>query len=175
MSEIAGPSGAQPFDPERIFRALAAHEVRFVLVGALAARLFGFPRLTGDADIAPSRDEENLERLASALGELDAKVYTESVPEGLAFDCSARSLSRAPLWNLTTVAGRLDLVFAPAGTAGFEELAPRAVRFSVYGSELLVAPLEEILRMKEAANRPQDRQDAQVIREMLARGDGSSS
>lgn len=152
---------------------LAKHEVRFVLVGALAARLFGFPRLTGDADIAPAPDPQNLERLASALRELGAKVFTESVPEGLAFDCSARTLACAPLWNLTTLGGRLDLVFAPAGTAGFSELAPNAVRFRVYGSELLVAPLAEILRMKEAADRPQDRQDAQVIREMLTRGDAS--
>lgn len=159
-----------PFDPERLLRTLAAHEVRFVLVGAMGARLYGFPRLTADADITPARDTENLERLVAALKALDARVYTESVPEGLPFDISARTLARALLWNLTTDAGRLDLIFEPAGTSGYDELAPRATPFTVYGSALLVARLEDILRSKVAADRPQDRQDAVVIREMLARG-----
>lgn len=159
--------GARPLDPERLLRALAAEEVRFVLIGAMGARLHGFPRMTADADITPSGDPENLERLARALRALDAKVFTDAVPEGLPFDVSARTLARAPLWNLTTDAGRLDIVFTPAGTGGFDDLAPRADRFEVYGRELLVARLEDILRSKVAADRPQDRQDAIVIRRML--------
>ncbi len=43
-----------PFDPERIVRVLAEHGVDYVLIGALAARLQGFPRLTADADITPA-------------------------------------------------------------------------------------------------------------------------
>lgn len=53
-----------------------------------SSRLYGFPRLTADADITPATDDANIERLAKALKKLDARVYTESVPEGLAFDCS---------------------------------------------------------------------------------------
>ncbi len=89
MPEVA------PLDPERIVRVLAKHGVDYVLIGALAARLQGFPRLTADADITPARDPENLERLAAALRELDAHVYTEATPEGLAFDCSAEALGRS--------------------------------------------------------------------------------
>ena len=84
-----------PFDPERIITTLARHDVKYVLIGAVAARLQGFPRMTADADITPARDPHNLQRLAAALRELDARVYTESVPEGLAFDCSAPTLARA--------------------------------------------------------------------------------
>lgn len=159
------------FDPERIVDALARHRVRYVLVGALAARLQGFPRLTADADITPARDPDNLERLAAALRSLEAKVFTDSLPEGLPFDCTARTLERGELWNLTTNAGRIDLVFRPAGTAGFEDLAPGAVRFEVSGTEILAASLEDVLRSKEAADRPQDRHDAALIRAMLERRD----
>lgn len=158
-----------PLDPERLFTTLARHEVQFVLIGALAARLQGFPRLTADADITPARDPANLERLAAALRELDARVYTDSVPEGLPFDCSAPMLERADVWNLVTAAGRLDVAFRPSGTEGFEDLARGAVRFEVYGLELRVAGLADILCSKQAANRPQDRQDAVILREMLRR------
>jgi hypothetical protein len=156
-----------PLDPERLLRALAEHRVRFVLIGALAARLHGFPRLTADADITPERTPENLERLAAALRALDARVYTESVPEGLAFDCSAAALSRAPLWNLVTDAGRVDVVFSPAGTEGFADLSRDAVHFDVFGGELLAASLPDIVRSKRALDRPQDRQDVAVLQQML--------
>lgn len=156
-------------DPERIVTVLGRHEVRYVLIGALAARLQGFPRLTADADITPSRDPRNLERLAAALRELEARVYTESVPEGLAFDCSAAALARAELWNLLTAGGRLDVAFTPSGTDGYDDLLENAVRFEVFGQEVLAASLEDIIRSKQAADRPQDRQDVVVLREMLRR------
>lgn len=163
------PPAPAPLDPEVLIRTLARHRVAYVLIGALGARLFGFPRVTADAGITPARDAPNLERLAAALRELEARVYTDTVPEGLGFDCSAAMLARADLWNLVTRAGRVDLAFVPAGTGGYEELAAQAVHFEVYGVDLAVARLEDILRSKEAAGRPKDRQDALLIRAMLRR------
>jgi hypothetical protein len=158
---------AAPLDPERLITTLAKHHVRYVLIGAVAARLQGFPRITADADVTPARDPENLDRLAAALRELDARVYTEAVPEGLPFDCSPAMLSRADLWNLVTAAGRLGVVFAPSGTGGYEDLVRHAVTFDVFGTTLAAASLEDIVRSKEAAARPQDRQDVIILRQML--------
>ena len=156
-----------PLDPERLITTLARHEVQYVLIGAMGARLQGFPRVTADADITPARDAENLRRLADALRELDARVFTDSVPEGLPFDCSPSMLSRAELWNLVTSAGRLDVAFVPAGTKGFDDLVRNAVSFEVFGVRLHVASLADIIRSKEAADRPQDRQDVVILRKML--------
>ena len=125
--------------------------------------------MTADADITPARDVANIERLAAALRDLDARVYTESVPEGLAFDRSAAALARADMWNLITTAGRLDIAFVPSGTRGYEDLIRSAVRFEVFGAPLDAASLEDIIRSKEAADRFQDRQDVIVLREMLRR------
>lgn len=163
------PGATVPLDPELLFTTLARHQVQFVLIGALAARLQGFPRFTEDADITPARDPNNLQRLAAALRELDARVFTSQIPEGLSFDCSPQMLARADIWNLITKAGRVDLAFNPSGTTGFSDLAPQAIRFELYGHPLLAARLEDIIRSKEAANRPQDRQDVEIIREMLKR------
>lgn len=155
------------FDPERLLKALARRRVRYVLIGAVAARLQGFPRMTADADITPARDADNLRRLALALRDLKAKVYTEAVPEGLAFDCSAETLAQGRLWNLITSAGRLDVAFEPSGTTGYEDLAASALSFNIFGVEVKAASLEDIARSKEAAGRPQDRQDLIVLRDML--------
>lgn len=158
-----------PLDPERLVTTLARHEVRYVMIGAMAARLQGFPRVTADADITPAKDAENLRRLAEALRDLDARVYTESVPEGLPFDCSPSMLARADLWNLVTSAGRLDVAFTPSGTEGYADLMDDALSFDVFGVRLHVASLADIIRSKEAADRPQDRQDVVILREMLRR------
>lgn len=158
-----------PLDPERLFRTLAHHEVRFVLIGALAASLQGFPLATRDADITPAQDRENLERLAAALRELEARIYTVQIPEGLPFDCSAAMLARGETWNLVTAAGRLDIAFKPSGTAGYDDLAQHALHVPLYGDTLFAARLEDIIRSKEAAGRPKDRLHVEVMREMLKR------
>ena len=158
-----------PFDPERLITVLARHNVRYVLIGATAARLQGFPRLTADADITPARDRTNLTRLAAALNALHARIYTESVPAGLSFHFTAAALERGEIWNLTTDGGRLDLVFTPSGTEGFDDLERSAVTFKVFGTSVDAASLVDILRSKEASGRPQDRQDALILREMLQR------
>jgi hypothetical protein len=157
-------SDVAPFDPERLFKVLRRHRVKFVLIGALAARLHGFPRLTADADITPADDKRNLERLAAALKDLDAKVYTESVPGGLAFDRSAAALGRARTWNLVTTAGRLDLAFLPAGTTGYEDLAKGAEKFEAFGVHFLAASLDDIIRSKEATGRARDEDDVVILK-----------
>jgi hypothetical protein len=173
VPDQAAPHAVAPFDPERLIAVLATHRVRYVLIGALGARLQGFPRLTADADISPARDEENLAHLASALRELRARVYTESVPEGLAFDFTARALARADMWNLVTSAGRLDVAFVPSGTTGYDDLTRGALTFDINGVSLEVASLEDIIRSKRAADRPQDRQDVAVMLELIERrGEG---
>jgi hypothetical protein len=156
-----------PLDPERIVTVLAKHGVPYVLIGALAARLQGFPRVTADADITPSDDRENLEKLAAAVRELGARVCTDGVPEGLAFDWTASALARAVIWNLVTSAGRLDIGFRPSGTDGYDDLSEGAIRFEVFGVDLDAARLEDIVRSERAAHRPQDRQDVIVLEEML--------
>lgn len=160
MSDIA------PLDPGRILRVLDKHRVRFILIGALAARLYGFPRLTADAGITPDGERANTVRLAKALRELKARIYTDTIPEGLEFDCSAEMLSRAAMWNLVTSAGRLDIAFKPAGTEGYADLASGAARFEAFGVQFDVASLDDIIRSKEAAGRPKDREDVAIMREL---------
>lgn len=157
-------SSIAPFDPERLMRVLDQHKVRFVLIGALAARLHGFTRFTADADITPAEDRPNLDRLAAALRELKAKVYTESVPEGLPFDTSATMLEGSRMWNLITDAGRLDIAFVPAGTEGYDDLKKDAEEFEAFGIRFFAASLDDIIRSKAAAGREKDEDDVLLLR-----------
>ena len=53
---------------------LAQHRVRFVLIGGVAGNLRGSTTVTQDVDVCYARDEENLERMAAALRELNARL-----------------------------------------------------------------------------------------------------
>ena len=125
--------------------------------------------MTTDADICPARERDNLERLARALVELRARIRTPGVPEGLAFACDATFLSRIEVaLNLTTKFGDLDLSFIPSGTRGFADLHPNAVPMSLMGRPVAVASLADVIRSKEAANRPKDQIALPALRLLLA-------
>ena len=158
-----------PLQAVPIVRALEAHEVDYVLIGALAAALHGSPLRTNDADICPSREPRNLERLAAALTDLDARIYSSATPEGLEWARDAAALKNAEMWNLVTRHGRLDISFEPSGTRGYRDLAPRAVTFEVEGVRVRAASLLDVIRSKEAAGRRKDEEQLPTLRKLLER------
>jgi hypothetical protein len=156
------------FDPERILRTLERHQVRYVLIGGLAATFHGSPLVTTDVDVTPERARDNLERLSAALKELDARIRTDPVEGGLAFDHGGESLGASNIWNLTTVAGDLDITFSPAGTDGYSDLRKGARQIVVArGLTIQVAALEDVIRSKEAAGREKDERSLPTLRRML--------
>jgi hypothetical protein len=156
-----------PLQADAIFGCLERNGVRYVLIGGLAAILHGSPQLTFDADICPARDADNLEKLATALREMNARIRTPDVAAGLAFPCDAKFLQGVETLNLVTAFGDLDLTFVPAATKGYEDLAERALSVVVKGLGIRVASLEDIIRSKEAANRPKDLAALPVLRQLL--------
>lgn len=158
------------FDPVSMLRILRSHEVAFVVVGGVAARLRGAPLLTQDVDITPEPTAINMERLASALEEMQARLRSASEPEGVSFPFDAEFLATKQLWTLTTKRGDLDLVLEPAGFAGFEELAEGASPLRVATQPDLyveVAALADVIASKEAAGREKDLAALPLLRTTL--------
>lgn len=149
---------------------LDEHKVAYILIGGLAAVYHGSPFPTEDADITPRNDRANLTRLAAALRQLNARVRTESEPEGLPFACDADSLAAVPMWNLITDAGDLDLSLEPSGTRGYPDLRRDATVAQLYGVSVHIASLNDVIRSKQAANRPKDQRVLPTLREILAAG-----
>jgi len=156
-------------DLPRLFEVLHRHEVAYVLIGGLAAVFHGSPFPTEDADITPQNDRPNLARLAAALRELNARIRTEAVPEGLPLACDAEGLAAVQTWNLQTDAGDLDLAFQPSGTQGYSDLRRDATAAQLYNVTVHIASLSDVVRSKAAADRPKDRRVLPVLREILAK------
>ena len=143
-------------DPDCLFRSLAEHDVDYVLIGGLAAVLHGSTAMTNDADIVPAPGGDNLSRLAAALDELEARVRSESDPDGIAFEPHPALLASMATLNTTTRCGDLDIAFAPTGIASYPSLQAASEVFELAGQSVRVAALDDIIRSKEAAARPKD-------------------
>ena len=164
---MSSASGVADFDPGAILRALEAHHVRYVVIGALAAVAAGAPILTTDLDVTPERSSDNLERLARALVDLGAKLRSPGDPKGVPFPVDAETLATADSWTLTTRAGALDLVFAPAGTTGYGDFRRGAREQRIAGLLVPVAALADVIRSKEAAGREKDTMQLPILRRTL--------
>ncbi len=158
---------ADDFEPERILEVLDRHDVRYVLIGGMAATLHGAAQITEDVDITPERSPDNLGRLLSALAELDARVRTGAVQGGLAFSHDAASLAGADVWNLVTSFGNLDINYVPSGTGGYDDLVRDAIEIQVLGVTTMLASLADVVRSKEAAGRAKDLLALPTLRRLL--------
>lgn len=154
--------------PGPLLEVLRRHQVDFVVIGGLAAQTHGSPFATEDVDITPSTGVENLGRLSDALTALDARIRTDAVDGGLPFAHDAESLAAAGVWNLVTSCGDLDISMRPSGTDGYADLRVGATDIEAFGLVVPVASLADVIRSKQAANRPKDQRVLPVLREILA-------
>jgi hypothetical protein len=99
---------------------------------------------------------------------MQARIRTADAPGGLAFACDSAFFSRVDPVNITTQFGDLDVVFIPAGTTGYGDLAARAVEYDLGdGLVVPVADLADVTRSKEAAGRERDLATLPTLRALL--------
>lgn len=146
------------FQPGSQFEVFNRHGLRYVLIGGVAARLHGAIRKTGDVDICPESTRDNAGRLADTLSEMAAKIYIDEDSPVLPFSADAPSLLGQQLINVLTKFGRLDIVWNPPGTAGYDDLVADAVVMDVFGHDVHVASIDALIRSKGAIDRPKDRE-----------------
>lgn len=130
---------------EAIRDAFARHGVRYLFLGKSGAILHGFSDTTQDADIFVEKSPENGAALVAALLELGFQLTDEQAGEvrrGKDFV----QLKNGPF--------DVDLIFAPDGIPSFDDAWRR--RADIAGFQ--VCSMDDIIRSKEAANRPKDRE-----------------
>jgi hypothetical protein len=172
----AKASVRRPLRPEPLIAILLEHEVDLIVVGGYAVAAHGFPRATKDIDICPEPSDENLERLAKALAELEATpIGLDEFKGEFDLEPNLDGLKMGGNWTLLTKHGRLDVLQTfsfEGGTDGegeYRNLAPHAVERDFLGHRVKFCSYGDLLRMKQAAGRAQDRVDVESLR--VARGE----
>jgi hypothetical protein len=148
-----GPEG---FRPRPILEVLVKHGVDFVLIGGMAgiARGSSFPSY--DVDIAYARSRENLERLAAALRELKATL--RGAPADFPFQLDAKTIEAGENFTFDTPYGSLDILSYLVGAPAYEALKEAGgPPVEVESVSIVVASLDHLIAMKEAAGRTKDK------------------
>ena len=127
-----------------------------MLIGGMAGVVRGSSYPTYDVDIAYGRARENLERLAAALNDLGATL--RGAPAGLPFILDARTLENGAHFTFETPHGSLDILTDPDGAPRYDELKQAAGEpEELEGVMILVASLDHLIAMKDAAGRTKDK------------------
>lgn len=150
--------------------------VRFVVVGGVAVVIQGFARLTADIDLVIDLSDANVRRAIDALTArglrplLPVNALDFADPEKRREWVDTRNLEVFSLRDERNPLLTVDL-FAREPLP-FEELWSRADIVSLRGRAIRVASLDDLIRMKRAAARPQDSVDVERLEEIARRRRG---
>ncbi len=154
---------APPFDLAQMVEVFNRRGVSYIAIGGVSGFLHGMvDYVTQDVDMMVRSSRENLERILSALAELGADVSAATVQD----------LEVNTQWE--TQSGPLDILVTAVGpnetVITFSDLDRNAEAIEVArGLVVRTASLDDVIRMKEAADRFKDHQALPELRRL--RGD----
>ena len=139
---------------EEPLKLLGEHAVECVIIGGVAATLYGSTILTNDLDVCYARNPANLERLANALRSVHARL--RNAPADVPFVLDAETLRKGLNFTFTTDVGSLDLLGEVRGLGYFPEVVEGSVIFELFGYRFPVLDLPKLIIAKRTAGRAKD-------------------
>jgi len=136
-----------------VFASLHSNNCRYVVLGGVAAVLYGVPRMTFDIDILIEANEANAEKLLTALREAGF---------GTAHLITAKEL----LANEITIfkdRARVDIQTATPGLA-FEEAWRQRNTLVFESVPFHLVSVDDLIKSKTAAGRPVDLADVEQLK-----------
>ncbi len=143
-----------PADFSGLLTSLADSGIRFVVLGGIAAVLHGSDYRTRDVDIAYSRDDGNLKRLADFLDPLGVRL--RGVKDTVPFRPDALTLKSGSNFTFETNMGQLDLLGHVPGLGDFREVEAASIEMEVEGRKIRVLDIPGLIAAKKAAGRAKD-------------------
>lgn len=150
---------------EKLLPTFVGAGVEFIIIGGVAGILHGSARATYDIDLVYSRNEPNIQRLASMLAQYNP--YLRNAPLGLPFVWDTKTIRHGLNFTLTTTVGDIDLLGEVAGGETYETLLPRSFEVEAFRVRFKCIDLPTLIRIKEAAGRPKDREAIAELRVLL--------
>jgi hypothetical protein len=134
---------------------LIAADVRFVVIGGVAAIVHGSPMYTRDLDICYEASDDNLSRLVDVLRSWN--VQLRGAPAGLPWILDVRAVRTNPVLTLIGTEGLIDIMDRLDGVGDFA--AARAASIEAEWDDLTfpVLSLDALIKAKRAAGRAKDR------------------
>jgi hypothetical protein len=151
-------------DLAQVIPPLLRAKVDFILIGGMAAILHGSARVTFDVDVVYSRTQGNIERLAEFFRRFKPRL--RGAPY-LPFTRDAKTIRNGLNFTLTTMLGDIVLLGEVAGGGTYSDLLQHSVDIEAFDVYFKCIDLPTLIRIKEAAGRPKDREAIAELRVLL--------
>ncbi len=135
-----------------VFKFFQQHEVKYIVIGGIAAVVYGVPRATFDLDILIEATAENARRLLDAL--LDAGMGTASLTNVDEILSNEITIFKDRV--------RIDVQTSTPGL-NFEDAWVRRNTMKYQGQLFYVASLEDLISSKRSAGRDVDLEDVRLL------------
>jgi len=135
---------------------LVRREIRFVLVGGLAAIAHGSAYNTDDLDVCYDTAEDNVHRLLDLLREWGA--YPRGWDPGLPWHLDLRTFRTTPVLTLRTREGDIDLLDRVDGVGDYASCLVASRLVTLGSQQVQVINLDMLIKAKKAAGRRKDRE-----------------
>ena len=140
-------------DYKEMLQCLLEENVRFLLVGAYAVAVHGFPRATKDIDFFVWATPENAANLMRALAKFGAPL--DDISES---DFSSEGI----IFQIGNSPRRIDIITNISGIQ-FEHAYANRQATSIEGIEVPVISLQDLIANKRASGRMQDLADIEKL------------
>ena len=153
-----------------LLHSLSEGQVQYVLVGGMAVQLHGFMRSTFDIDLVLAMNDANLVRfieVAKRFGLIPSiPVSIESLRNSTQIEQWHREkgMLAFALREPEAGGGIVDILVRPE--VSFEQLMENAVVGKLFGQQVWIAAIDDLLMMKRIANRPKDRLDIEALQKI---------
>ena len=121
---------------KEILNRLKFNNVKFIVVGGIAAIAQGSAYLTADVDICYAREKENLENLVKALTPFHP--YLRGAPKDLPFIFDAKTLHQGLNFTFSTDVGDIDLIGELSGIGHYDEVLKLSEETEIYDQRCYV-------------------------------------
>jgi predicted nucleotidyltransferase len=152
-------------DLERLVPTLVRGGVEFTVIAGVAAIIHGSARATYDVDLLYSRNEANIQRLANLLASYTP--YLREAPPDLPFVWDVKTIRNGLNFTLPTDLGDIDLLGDVADGETYQTLLSHSFDVEAFGVRFKCIDLPMLIRIKEAADRPKDREALAELRVLL--------
>ena len=140
-----------------LYASLASHDVRYLVIGGVAAVAYGVNRHTQDIDVIIEATLENAEALLQALREIGMGTAHLIDPQDLLAQ-EVVIFDEMP---------RLDVQTRTPGII-FSEAWARRSTGEFEGARIYILSLDDLIASKEAAGRPKDLDDLAILRRIAS-------